>query len=63
VDLLILRGKQICLVLVPKWCLACEGWIRVLGTQLLDPVVELYSKVLKYPTGYFIYFITFEWAK
>jgi hypothetical protein len=39
-NLLILRGKQIRLVLVPKWPLACGRQIRVLGAQLLDLVVE-----------------------
>ena len=39
-DPLILKGKQIGLFLVLKWYLACGRQIRVLGTQLLDPVVE-----------------------
>jgi hypothetical protein len=30
------------------WCLTCGGQIRVLGTQLLDPVED---QSAQYPTG------------
>ncbi len=42
---LILRGKRIHLFMVPKWRLTCGGQIRVLGTQLLDPVEEQSAQI------------------
>ncbi len=44
-DPLILRGKRIHLFLAPKWCLTCGGQNQVLGTQLLDLVVEQSAQI------------------
>jgi hypothetical protein len=38
-DPLIFRGRQIRLNFGAKMVLCCGGQIRVLGTQLLDPVI------------------------
>jgi hypothetical protein len=35
------------LVLAPKWCLACGGQIRILGTQLLDLAIAKCSNILQ----------------
>jgi hypothetical protein len=39
------NGKADLLVLVPKWCLACGGRIQLLGTQLLDLVLEQSAQI------------------
>jgi hypothetical protein len=44
-DPLILRGKQIHSFLAPKWRLACGGRIQVLGTLLLDPVLQQSAQI------------------
>jgi hypothetical protein len=44
-DPLILKGMQIPLFLAPKWRITCGGRIQVLGTQLLDLVVEQSAQI------------------
>ncbi len=44
-DLLIFRGRQICLFFGTKMAPCCGGWIQVLGTQLLDPVIEQSAQI------------------
>jgi hypothetical protein len=39
------KGKADPLVLAPKWHLAYGGQIQVLGTQLLDPVIEQSAQI------------------